>query len=85
MKDYDKKKNPLCLKYCDRNIFHESAMSQTLPIGSFKWVENTSQFSNVFTENCNEDNHKEYFLQVDVQYSGILDDLNNDLPLFRKK
>ena len=33
-----------------------------------KWDENTSQFNKDFTENCNEDSGKEYFLVVDVPY-----------------
>lgn len=39
-------------------------MSQTLIVGSFKWVEDTSQFKKNFIENYNEDSEKEYFLKL---------------------
>ena len=50
----------------------------------FKWVENTSQFNKDFIQNYNEDSHEGYFLEVDVQYPGILHDLHNRLPFLPK-
>ena len=38
-----------------------------MPVGGFKWVENKSQFSKDFIENCNEDCDEGYFLEVNVQ------------------
>ena len=43
-------------------------MSQNLPLASFKWIENISQFIKDFIKNSNEDSLTEYFLEVDVQY-----------------
>ena len=43
-------------------------MSQNLPLASFKWIENISQFMKDFIKNSNEDSLAEYFLEVDVQY-----------------
>ena len=40
-------------------------MSQKLPVGNFKQVENTSQFGKDFIENYNEDCDEQYFLEVD--------------------
>ena len=36
-------------------------MTQKLPVGCFKWVENTSQFSKDFTDIYKEDSDKGYF------------------------
>ena len=46
-------------------------------IGGFKWVENTSQFSKDFVENCNKYSVDEYFLEVGVQHPEKLHDLQN--------
>ena len=39
-------------------------MSQELPVSSFKWVENTSQFSIYFTGNYNEYSEENIFLNL---------------------
>ena len=65
MKDYDKNKESLCLKYWDVNNFYAWAMPQKLPLGSFKWI---SQFNEDFMKIYNGDNNKEYFLEIDVYY-----------------
>ena len=36
-----------------KNDLYKWAMSQTLPVGCFKWVEDTSEFRKDFIENCN--------------------------------
>ena len=38
MKDYDKNKESLYLKYWDVNNLYEWEMPQELPVGDFKWV-----------------------------------------------
>ena len=40
-------------------------MSQKLPLGCFKWVEETSQFDEDFIKSYNEDIDKGYFLEDD--------------------
>ena len=47
---------------------HGWTMSYMLLLGTFKWVEETSQFSKYFIENYNEDSDTGYFLEVDLQY-----------------
>ena len=42
MKDYDKNKESLYSKYWDINNLYGWVMSQTLPVNSFKCVENRS-------------------------------------------
>ena len=55
-------------------------MSQNLPINGFKWLEETSQFSEDFIENYNEKSDEGYFLKVNVQYPEKLHNLRKDLP-----
>ena len=43
MKDYDKNKESLYLQYYDLNNLYSQAMSQKLPLNTFKWIEDTSQ------------------------------------------
>ena len=57
-------------------------ISQKLPVGSFKWIKNTSQFNKDFIENYNEITDEGYFHKVDVQCSEKLHDLYIDLPFF---
>ena len=54
-------------------------MSEKLPVDSFKWVENASQFDKDFIENYNEDSDEGYILEIDIQYPKELHDLHNDL------
>ena len=62
MKDYDKQEESSYLKYWDMNNLHGRGMSQKLPVGCFKWVENTSHFSKDFIENYYENSYEGYFL-----------------------
>ena len=41
-------------------------MSQNFPVGVFKWVEDTSEFSNVFIENYQGNGDERYFSEIDV-------------------
>ena len=52
-------------------------MSQRLPFGGFKWVEETSQ--------SNEDFIKHYNENSDVQYPEELQELHNGLPFFPER
>ena len=48
MKDYGKNKESSYLKYWDVNSLYGQAVSQTLSLDCFKWVEETSQFKEDF-------------------------------------
>ena len=45
MKGYNKNKESSYLKYWGVNNLYGWAMSQKLPLGGFKWLEDTSQFN----------------------------------------
>ena len=81
IKDYAKFKESSYLQYCDVNNLYGWAMSQTLPVKSFEWIKDTSQFKEDFIENYIEG----YFLKVDVQYSEKLHERHNDLPFLPER
>ena len=45
------------------NNLYGLAVSKKLPVNGFKWVENTSQFSQDFIENYHEDSNKDVLLK----------------------
>ena len=85
IKDYDKNKEILYLYYWDGNNLYGWTMSKKLPLGGFKYVEKTSQFSKDFTENFIENSDKAHFLEVDVQCPEKLHGLHNDLPFLSER
>ena len=68
MKDYDKNKESLYLKYWDVNNLYGRAMSQKLPVNNFEWIEDNFQFNENLKKRYNEESDERYFLKVDVQY-----------------
>ena len=58
MKNYDKKKESLYLKYWDVNHLYWWAMPQKLPVNKFEWIKETSQFNEWFIKNYDEDGKK---------------------------
>ena len=54
-------------------------MSQKLPVGAFKWVEETSQFNEDFIKNYNEDSGIGYFIGADV---NILKNCTNFILIY---
>ena len=60
-------------------------MSQKLPVNNFEWLKDISQFNEDFIKKYNQESHKGYFLEVDVQYLEKLHKLHNDLPFLPKR
>ena len=73
--------------YLDPNNLYRWAMSQKLPVNSFKQVQNLSQFNVRFIRNYDENIDIGYFLEVDIDYLENLFNLHKDLPFLpeRKK
>ena len=65
MKNYDKNKESLYLKYWDINNLYGWGMSQKLPVNIFKWVEKTSQFKEDLKKIYNENSDIGYFIKVE--------------------
>ena len=78
MKKYDKNIKSSYLTCLDANDLYGWAMSQKLPLGGFEWVEDLSQFKEVFIKNYDESNDKGYFLDVDVEYPKKLFNLQRE-------
>ena len=60
-------------------------MSQKLFLSGSEWVENASQFTKNFIDNCNKNSDKGYFLEVYVQCPEKLHDLHNDLSFLSER
>ena len=77
MKNHDKYKKLTYLEDLDANNLYGWPMSQKLPVGDFKWIEedDISKFDEQFIKNYDENSDK-----VDVQYPKNLHKLHSDLP-----
>ena len=60
-------------------------MSQKLPVNNFERIEDTSQFNEDFIKSHNEESDEGYFLEVDIQDSEKLHELNNGLPFLSER
>ena len=87
MKNYNKNIESSYIEYLDANNLYGWAMSQTLPVNGFRWVEDLSQFNEDFIKKYDENSYMGYFLEVDIDYPKELFNLHKDLPFLpeRKK
>ena len=79
MKNYDEKEESSFLQY------FAWAVSQRLPVGGFKWIEDVSKIDKDFLKSYDENRDIGYFLEVDIEYPKELHDLHSDLPFFTRK
>ena len=81
MKDYNKKELSKYLMYVDANNLYGAAMSEKLPVHSFKWMTN-KELENIFNNQIVQVwNKNPCILEVDLIYPEELHDLHNDYPL----
>ena len=66
MKDCNENKESSYPEYWDVNNLYGWAMLQKLPLNKFEWIKDTSQFTEDFMQNYNEESDGEYSLEVDV-------------------
>ena len=66
----------------DKNNFYGWSVSEYLPYGEFKWLENVHKLD---VMSINEKSEIEYFLEVDLEYPDELHELHNDYPLAPEK
>ena len=85
MKVYDKNKESSYLNYWDVINLYGWAMSQILPLGGSKWIDETSQSNENFIKSYNDATDEGYFLEIDVQYPKNLPNLDNDLPFLSER
>ena len=81
MKDYNKKELSKYLMYLDANNLYGAAMSEKLPVHSFKWM-TSQEIENLFNNQIVQVWEKTpCILEVDLEYPEELHDLHNDYPL----
>ena len=81
MKDYNKNEASKFLMYVDANNLYGAAMSEKLPVHSFKWM-TTQEIENIFNNQIVQVWEKTpCILEVDLEYPEELHDLHNDYPL----
>ena len=81
MKDFNKSELSKYLMYVDANNLYGWAMSQKLPVHSFKWMSN-KEIENIFNNQIVQVWEKTpCILEVDLIYPEELHDLHNDYPL----
>ena len=81
MKDFNKSELSKYLMYVDANNLYGRAMSQKLPVHSFKWMSN-KEIENIFNNQIVQVWEKTpCILEVDLIYPEDLHDLHNDYPL----
>ena len=81
MKDHNKKEASKYLMYVDANNLYGWAMSQKLPVHSFKWLTD-KEIKNLFKVQVVQFwERTPCILEVDLEYPEELHDLHNDYPL----
>ena len=85
MRNYDKNKESSYIQYLDVNNLYGWAMSQKLPVNSFKLIKNVTEIDEKFIKNYLEDSNKRYIFEIDVKYPRRLHDLHSDLPFLLKR
>ena len=81
MKDFNEKEPSKYLTYLDANNLYGAAMSEKLPVNSFKWMTN-KEIENIFNNQIVQVWEKiPCILEVDLIYPEELHDLHNDYPL----
>ena len=81
MKNYNKNIESSYIQFLDANNLYGWTTSQKLPVNDFKWVkqEDLSQFNEDFIKNYDENSNTGYFLEVDIDCSKELFDLQKYL------
>ena len=82
--DYDKEKPEIYINYIDMNNLYGGAMSEYLPYGAFKWVENNNEIVNKILNKSDNSLHG-YLLEVDLDYPEDLHDFHKDYPMAPEK
>lgn len=84
MENFDPTQPESFLMYFDVNGLYAYAMSQTLPVGDFKWIEPSENWIRHILE-APEDGMYGYMLEIDIFYPKHLHDLHNDYPFLCEK
>ena len=87
IKNYNPEVESSYIMYLDANNLYGWAMSQSLPVGDFKWLD-PSEYEDpedFILDNYTDDTRKGVILEVDLEYPEELHHLYNDYPLAPEK
>ena len=84
MKNHNINEESSYIQYLDANNLYGWAMSKTLPVNGFKWLD-SNKINEEFIKNYNGNDKKGYILEVDVKYLKKLHDLHSDLPFLPER
>lgn len=84
VKGYDSSKPACHLMYYDANNLYGWAMSQSLPTGLMRWLDE-SEIDQFDLHTVSSDGDKGYMLEVDLEYPQDLHDKHNSYPLAPSK
>ncbi|XP_061704174.1 uncharacterized protein LOC133515618 [Cydia pomonella] len=79
MKEYDEERDSSFIVYLDVNNLYGEAMSRSLPIRNFKWL-NKDEIKQFDITSQLPDNDIGYILETDLEYPQYLHDSHNDYP-----
>ena len=86
MKNYDKNKESVFLKYLDANKLYGFPMCEKFPVRNFKWSNKLDKFTDEFIKNYDKNSDKGYILEVDAGYPKDLHELEKrKIRKIRKK
>ena len=82
MKNYNNNQESLYIQYLDANNLYGWAMSKILPVNGFKWLDSDkiNEINEKFIKNYNENDNKDYILELNIKYLKRLRELRSDLP-----
>ena len=83
MKDFDESKPSTFIQYLDANNLYGWAMTQKLPTGGFKWIDDDKPKVPKLLEK--KDTNNGFIFEVDLDYPSSLWDSHNDYPLAPEK
>ena len=84
MQNYNNNEESSYIQYLDANNLYGLAMSKKLPVNGFKWLD-SDKINEYFIKNYDENNDKDYILEVDVKYPKRLHELHSDLPFLSER
>ena len=96
MQNYNNNEESSYIQYLDANNLYGWAVSKKLPVNGFKWLDrsetsalarsnNINEINEDFIKNYDENNDKDYILEVDVKYPKRLHELHSDLPFLSER
>ena len=84
MENYKNNEELSYIRYLDTNNLYDWAISKKLPVNGFGWL-NSDEINEDFIKNYNENDDKDYILEVDVKYPKRSHELHSDLPFYQKE